>query len=84
MVPILDRINVMSSDSFPAAYLIVEKKLFLLLGEFFERAAIIPLSFSKKTSYSSFGGHFFSRFIMNIMTSLEVSASTCVNVIAFF
>lgn len=36
---------------------------------------MVSFSFSKDL-YSSFGGHFFSRFIINDMTSLEVSPSS--------
>lgn len=59
----------MASDIFP---LTPEKKPF-----FFSAAEATMVSFSfSKDLYSSFGGHFFSRFIINDMTSLEVSPSS--------
>lgn len=41
---------------------------------------MVSLSFSKDL-YSSFGGHFFSRFIINDMTSSEVSPSSSATVV---
>lgn len=73
LLPILEPMKDMASDIF---LLTPEKKPFFFSAVNFAEATMVSLSFSKKDLYSSFGGHFFSMFIMNDMTSLEVSASS--------
>ena len=61
-----------ASDSFPAAALTPETKVFSSVVAIFDVADMVDLSFSKKVLSSVFDAYFFSRLEMNDITSLDV------------